>query len=156
METVTLTVLNNPLVFVITLHSHLYHLLLTPHLLKLNLLLVLSHLYKQLVRNKSQSNPLVTVSPSTTHSVNISNRRHILVLCWLVVIYHQCNSTNINTTTNRLSTQQNLHLFILQTSYPCSLRSRTIVWMKMIPPFNANRRAIPVNVVHLQIVLTHF
>lgn len=156
METVTLTVLHNPLVLVVTLHSHLYHLLLTSHLLKLNLLLVLSHLYKNLVRNKSQSNPLVTITPSTTHPVNISNRRHILVFCWLVVIYHQCNSTDINTTTDRLSTQQNLHLFILQTSYPCSLRSRTIVWMKMIPPFNTNRRTISVNVVHLQVVLTHF
>lgn len=71
LKSVFIVLLNDPLVFVVTFHCHLHYLLHACQLLELYLLLILSHLNENIVRNKSQGDSLITITPCSTYSVDI-------------------------------------------------------------------------------------
>lgn len=110
--------LHNALVPIVAVDGHLDDVLLLGHLGKLDLLLLLRHLHEHQVRNESQGDPHVAVPPRPPHPVDVGYRRHVLVLRWLVVVYHQTHRADVDASPDGLRPQQHLQLLVPQLSYP--------------------------------------
>jgi hypothetical protein len=116
-----ISLLNYSLILIIALYSHLYDLFFISHFFELDLLFFLCHLNKNLVRNEGKGDTFITVTTSTANSMYICDRRHVFVLQRLVVVYHQCYCTDVDSTTDCLSAKQYLNLFVSELGYPRGL-----------------------------------
>ena len=81
-----LVFLYDALVLVVALYGQLYDLFLALHLVEFDLLFFFCHLREDVVADEGQRNTFVAVPSRPTHSMNVADRGHVFVLCWLVVV----------------------------------------------------------------------